>query len=504
MSFGFVEGFNMGSSVVDTYLKVKRDKEDREERLAKEAAIAKEKEQKMIAEQNAKQQEITFKQQKEISDLNINMAKTTNQQAYDLLDKRLAEISGTGYDPYTTVELPSTDGKTKQVRVRSSFANMQNIYVAQDGRLVEKVSTFNNGKEEEQYIPTNQFDLSGQFNSGNGKFTKTDIFTNKKTGVEVKPINQQEFDTYSNDPNFIRGNKPAESNGSTKRDSLEQKYVVRDDLKKAQAEYNANPTPENAEKLKFQREIYDSQVKGKSEASEYDEKTDIKRTLQYGRSLSPESYSTNEAMDMELDFKYTKAYQQNTKLKNEEDEFNNAVVTYNQTKQLSDALFSAVEDGSYKSGIIDSTIKKVASYTTKDFSSLIKLDRESIKEQIGLEGKLGDAVAQYLKNLSGTAASQSEFERTLNNFIGNDMLNEDIRAKKLMSFTNKKKDDLDKRAKQLAKRGLVSTAGEWLYGSRPKVEKQKEDNIKEPAKQSTYKLDVDSAWERILKNRQGL
>jgi hypothetical protein len=261
--------------------------------------------------------------------------------------------------------------------------------------------------------------------------------------------------------------KPTSS--SSRRDSLQQKEAAAKTLNEAKLNYQQNPTEANAAAVREAEEIYTSTVKGKSEAKEYDEKNEVKTAVMYGRKMSPEAYDPDEALNIELDFKYTDVYQRSSTLKKEEDEFSNAIVTYNQTDRLYNVFSDAVANGEYKSGIIDTSIKTVSSYTPAQFTNLIGLDREDIKKQIGLEGEIGDAVAQYLKGLSGTAASQNEFSRTLSNFIGDSFKQEDTREATIKAFTQKKKVDLDKRAKQLAKRGLVSTAGNWLYkGKTPK------------------------------------
>jgi hypothetical protein len=308
----------------------------------------------------------------------------------------------------------------------------------------------------------NPQDNTGEYFSVDGKvgvYSKSQLKEATRQGARVRRIE-----------------KPTSSSGSTKRDSLAQKQTVEERVRRAKYNYESNPNEATKEEYYYAKKMYDSTITGVASAQEVDQKSSVKKALTYKDGLSKDTYNPDEAMDVEIDFKFTDAYDKNSKLKAEEDEFNNAVVSYNQTKDLSNIFSQAVKNGTYKSGAVDTSIKTITSYTPEEFSQFIGQDREAIKEQLGLDGQIGDAVAQYLKLMSGTAASQKEAASTLNNFVGGAFLNEDVREKKLKSFVEKKKRDLDVRAKQLTKRGLVHTSGEWMYG-------KKADNTVSSAKQ---------------------
>jgi len=247
---------------------------------------------------------------------------------------------------------------------------------------------------------------------------------------------------------------------------LEQKKETWNDLKAAKANYTNNPSEESKSELDNAKRIYSSLVEGKKEAGEIDDKADAKKATSYGRDIVKDGskYNTETAENLEIDFRYTDAYLKNKPLQKLEDNFEKSTVSYNQNKSLYDIFAKAVDDGEYKSGVVDAAKKAVVKYTPTEFRDLIGLDSEAIKKELGLEGQIGDGVATYLKGLSGTAAAQAEFVRTLNNFVGSNFAQEDVRESIFSNFVTKKKRDTDILAKKLAKRGLAYTAGQWLYG----------------------------------------
>jgi hypothetical protein len=122
--------------------------------------------------------------------------------------------------------------------------------------------------------------------------------------------------------------KPTSSGGSTKRDSLAQKQTVEERVRRAKYNYESNPNEATKEEYYYAKKMYDSTITGVASAQEVDQKSSVKKALTYKDGLSKDTYNPDEAMDVEIDFKFTDAYDKNSKLKAEEDEFNNAVTKY--------------------------------------------------------------------------------------------------------------------------------------------------------------------------------
>ena len=256
--------------------------------------------------------------------------------------------------------------------------------------------------------------------------------------------------------------------------SLEQDKQAWQDEKDAVAAYKKNPTQDNLDEMNFARSVRVKRTLGTGEAGELSERYDIRVARDYGKSIMGDVglYDYDTAEEDETNFMQTDRYNKNTLLKKDEEKFHLAKSSFEQNKGLFDIFDAAVKDGSYTSGIPETIGNVIGAYTNQEFRDFIGLDIKAIKSRLGLEGQIGDGVATYLKGLSGTAASQAEFERTLGNFIGRDMTQEDIKQTVFENFITKKSRDIDVLAKSLARRGLVQTGGEWL--TRNKKKKQEE------------------------------
>ena len=277
--------------------------------------------------------------------------------------------------------------------------------------------------------------------------------------------------------------------------SLEQDKQAFADLKAAEKTYQQNPTNDNLRDLEFARDIVTKRTAGVGESGERVEKKDIKSAMAYGKSIAnnPSIYNEDEAIEKELNFRYTDVYNKNISLKDDEKDFNKEVISFNRNKGLFDVFDKAVKDGTYKSGIVQGLRNLAVKYTSKEFTNLIELDRKEIKKIIGIEGQVGDGVAIYLKSLSGTAASQAEFARTLNNFVGKDLTQEDIKQEVFSNFIAKKARDLDVSAKRLAKRGLTNVGGSWLARNNKKSVPDSETRI---VNGTTYSKQKDGTWKK--------
>ncbi len=141
--------------------------------------------------------------------------------------------------------------------------------------------------------------------------------------------------------------------------------------------------------------------------------------------------------------------------KKKKEEFDGAVLNVKAFGRFNDKFQAAVKDGTYKSGYFDTFNKWMSQRVPGDMRNFSGMTDEDIMKTVGLEGTLGMEVARYLKEMSGTAASENEAARTLEYIIGSAGMQEDIRAKRIQEFTT----NLTKRAsdtgRSLVKAGFV-------------------------------------------------
>ena len=360
----------------------------------------------------------------------------------------------------TTVDVAGKEGETTQVYLPASMANEKGLVLSENGTMGAYTMREDQTFDKTKVIPTNMKPL--QFKAG-ADTKNSDMYkaweeqtARLKAGGE-SPKSLEQFKT-----------EDWTVKGEGRRDPLMQKNEAYADMVTSEEEYKANPTPENKRFMEHKQDTYTGTVFTKGEATERSEGQIATETMSLGRDFiktGGKGFDAGKALNEETLFKGTYAYNKNTSLKKEEGAFLEKKVVYEQTRELYDVFSTAVKNGSYKSGLLDTPLKTIKSYSSEEFSTLVGMDRESIKKQIGLEGEIGDGVATYLKSLTGTASSQGEFLRTITNYVGNAFKPEDMREATFKSFTNKKKRDLDTQARSLMKRGLVGTAGEYLYGS---------------------------------------
>ena len=144
------------------------------------------------------------------------------------------------------------------------------------------------------------------------------------------------------------------------------------------------------------------------------------------------------------------------------DEFGGAVLNVKAFDRFEKAFTKAVDSGEYESGFLDSFGNWLNTVTPESLQEFVGMDVEAIQKVIGLEGTLGMEVARYLKEMSGTAASENEAKKTMSYIIGEWSMQEKGRATRVKTFA----DNLRKRAidsgRSLVKLGYVGdTYDKW-------------------------------------------
>ena len=197
--------------------------------------------------------------------------------------------------------------------------------------------------------------------------------------------------------------------------------------------------------------------------------------IHYGHSLNSDSYNADEALLQESIFIGTKA--NNSKIQARADEFEQKIVLEKSSTNLYNEFKKDVDSGLYKSGILKTTAKKIIEYSGEGkFSELLGLSGDEMASRLGLDTKMGDSVAKYVKLISGAAATDAERSTLMNIMFGSEFQDEKARLKKFGSFLEKMRSDNTTEAKSI-KKYRPHSAGEYLYGG-SKTEKKPSKSIR--------------------------
>ena len=212
----------------------------------------------------------------------------------------------------------------------------------------------------------------------------------------------------------------------------------------------------------------------------------ITNTISMGKNLNSDNYNADDALTQESLFTTTPA--NNSKIIARADAFEKAVVLEKTTNKLYDEFKRAVDSGEYQSGLLQTSKLKIAEYTGEGkFTELIGLSGEEMATRLGIDTKMGDAVAKYVKLISGAAATDAERQTLMNIMFGSDFKDEKVRLEKFDAFREKMKTDNTAEANSL-KKFRPYTAGEYLgYGKK---------------KNSNFSFGKDSLRKRARENRQ--
>jgi hypothetical protein len=105
-------------------------------------------------------------------------------------------------------------------------------------------------------------------------------------------------------------------------------------------------------------------------------------------------------------------------------------------------------------------------------------DLRAAYSRMRTDGSIGGEVAQYLKDMSGTAASEAEALRTLRTMIGAGTFGSaTVKKEVLEQFIEDKSSRLKDEAKSLYRQGYEYTAGSYLYGKKKRKKKKSLDSF---------------------------
>ena len=118
-------------------------------------------------------------------------------------------------------------------------------------------------------------------------------------------------------------------------------------------------------------------------------------------------------------------------------------------------LQKALESSKYDSGILDNALNYMKGIAPDEMA------KKSI-EQIEAESKGGVVVAQIVKDLSGLAVTDAEFQRTLKNVMGDPSMQPSEKVTRIKSYIEGFNDRLEAQAKDLGRKGLTVTSKKAL------------------------------------------
>jgi len=254
----------------------------------------------------------------------------------------------------------------------------------------------------------------------------------------------------------INKSKPTAA-GSARRDTLKQ-------LREAAAAdlgYNYWSEVPADKKLEVSHSINTRMQGGTSQVREDKDVKDIVTSSDIGKKLNSgdNSISSSVREKAEAAFIHTDKYKTYKKAKLAFDsEYNN----YKFTNELNNKLQVAIKSGDYKTGFIDTLKTTVAKYSSTELRGFMGMDEVKIAKKLGLEGSLGRSIAGVLKEMSGTAASDSEFGRTLSYTLGSQYYDEKSQSVLMNNTVNDLKTKLINNGRTLRGVGFVGSVHDKL------------------------------------------
>ena len=132
--------------------------------------------------------------------------------------------------------------------------------------------------------------------------------------------------------------------------------------------------------------------------------------------------------------------------------------------ELRDDIKKEVKDGTYSDNqYVDMVQNQVAKFVPNDFEAMTDEDLSNAYSRLQTEGRVSTAVARYLKQMSGTAASEKEALRTLKGMFGGGTATSiEARMKVFDSFIDDTSRAADRSGKRLFRQGYQGTTGKYL------------------------------------------
>lgn len=132
--------------------------------------------------------------------------------------------------------------------------------------------------------------------------------------------------------------------------------------------------------------------------------------------------------------------------------------------RLEEDIQLGIKNGTFSDNPVqDIVYDTITKYTPKKWSLIPDKDRNEAIERIATQGAIGVVVADYLRQMSGTAASEKEAMRTLNNMMGGGRATSiDVRLANLKKYRNNYNEDVKNSALDLYKKGYQYDAGTYL------------------------------------------
>lgn len=255
--------------------------------------------------------------------------------------------------------------------------------------------------------------------------------------------------------------RPVTAAGPDRRDTLLQVETAQQSANDARAAYDKNPTKENFEALQDAK-VAEMKLTGgaglvrhEREAAELSQAENVGKQLLAGTPLDANVDRSRLENNVLLSDK-------GKYIKKQREEFDSKARNVEKTTKLAKDIEAAVNSETVKTGIWDSAKQYLAKITPEGFHRLLGLSEKEIIEHLKLEGRVGQVVAAYLKDMSGTAASEQEAQRTLNYIVGSKLIQEGYKVELFNTFTNELREDTVRLGKSLVTEGLVGNTYDKL------------------------------------------
>ena len=196
---------------------------------------------------------------------------------------------------------------------------------------------------------------------------------------------------------------------------------------------------------------------GTSQGKENMDVNDINTAVKVGNGLMDNntqytSLTKTQRDNLDTQFKLTPVYSQ---YKKPLETFNSQYANLKFAEGFNKTLQEAVKNGTYKTGFLQNLKTTINKYTPKELRNMVGLPDKDLATKLDLQGTLGMMVAERLKAMSGTAASDDEFKRTLDYVIGNNNYNQQTQGIILSNNVRNQAKMLENNGELLVRAGFV-------------------------------------------------
>ena len=362
-------------------------------------------------------------------------------------------------DTYETFSIKDKDGKAHDIALPSGARAIESeLIVTKDGR-VGQMQRGEDGELSPDNVMIFPSDVQREFKPADSSDTDYLMIMNPETGKQMNVPEDKANQWF--DKGWVKYEKASDGSISkeqyralVKSGKIDPEVTTYDDWKKTQER-----KPEVREK------VTGRQLRGNA--------------MKLGASMvkgtyDPEQYTEDNLLEME---EAVKSKWKGTKNEEKWSTFQNEGLSLEKAKELRNRLQASIDDGTFKSGLLDTTLTKLATYTPSEIRELAGLSTDELVKRLEITDEASQMVSKVLKDISGTAASEKEFRRISNYMFGSEFQDETTFLGRMNSTVDRMERDYNREKTQWLNKGMVYSLREKPSVKETQVKTWSDDNF---------------------------